>query len=310
MLCFLFCCFIEYETYFCVHQPNLYRLSSESVLLAKWIDNQSANKSNKVGCYHSRCNGHLVWTILYEYSTGETINNNNNWIHLLNLTNFFLDVLQVFSRLFPFKRGLCHAYWAPNFWAIYNMIDKIASIAFKKAPSTSSNTGGLVQEYEHQYLPVVRPIATFVLTFVAILPCILKIAFSSQSRWMELACIDCTNFYQFIWLNHFRATAKFDFIRGIVICGLSSFMFGWHVHEKAILLAFIPLRFVYYVNLNESSSELTREFILISVYFWRKAASKQSKRYFCRWLPTIHFSRCFSPPICWSSNQVYSCCTH
>lgn len=102
---------------------------------------------------------------------------------LLNLTiDGFLILLQVLSRLFPFKRGLCHAYWAPNFWAIYNMIDKIASIAFKITPSNSSNTSGLVQEYEHQYLPVVRPIATFALTFVAILPCIFKIAFSSHSR--------------------------------------------------------------------------------------------------------------------------------
>jgi alpha-1,3-glucosyltransferase len=126
---------------------------------------------------------------------------------------------QVLSRLFPFKRGLCHAYWAANFWALYNMADKMAAIAGSKleltAVTTSSMTSGLVGEMEHQILPSIPPVVTMVLTLVAILPALLK-----------------------LW---FAPSGPKEFPQCLLLCAYGSFMFGWHVHEKAIMMITVPM---------------------------------------------------------------------
>ncbi|XP_056140893.1 probable dolichyl pyrophosphate Glc1Man9GlcNAc2 alpha-1,3-glucosyltransferase [Lampris incognitus] len=132
------------------------------------------------------------------------------------------QLAQVLSRLFPFKRGLCHAYWAPNFWALYNIVDKALSVIgvrlklldVAKLPKASM-TGGLVQEFQHAVLPSISPSITLVCTLLTILPA--------------------------VWSIWHRPREARVFLRCLVVCALGSFMFGWHVHEKAILIAILPL---------------------------------------------------------------------
>lgn len=42
-----------------------------------------------------------------------------------------------------------------------------------------------------------------------------------------------------VWL---RQSGPLDFLKLLLLCAYSSFLFGWHVHEKAILLITIPMR--------------------------------------------------------------------
>jgi alpha-1,3-glucosyltransferase len=95
---------------------------------------------------------------------------------------------QVVRRLFPFSRGLCHAYWAPNVWAIYSFADRVLiyckstgnmispSLKVPVAPhlglkvdqdAVNSVTRGLVGDSSFAVLPDVPPVACFFLTLAS-----------------------------------------------------------------------------------------------------------------------------------------------
>ncbi|WAQ99048.1 ALG8-like protein [Mya arenaria] len=142
-------------------------------------------------------------------------------MRLLGLGGTVISVFTLSLGPFIMLRGLCHAYWAPNFWALYNVADKMASVAGTRlgfvppGNQTVSMTGGLVREFDHTFLPSVSPLATLVLSGLSMMPSLLM-----------------------LWA---RPRGPQSFVRALILCGFGSFMFGWHVHEKAILMIIIPM---------------------------------------------------------------------
>ncbi|KAK9367316.1 glycosyl transferase [Lipomyces kononenkoae] len=134
------------------------------------------------------------------------------------------QIPQLLKRLFPFSRGLCHAYWAPNIWALYSASDRALFLLFRKvldnpvyAEDSASLTRGLVGISSFNVLPDIEPRTTFLLTA----------------------------FYQLIALIPMIINPSHDkFISALTLCGYASFLFGWHVHEKAILLVIVPFSFL------------------------------------------------------------------
>ncbi|OJJ88448.1 dolichyl-P-Glc:Glc1Man(9)GlcNAc(2)-PP-dolichol alpha-1,3-glucosyltransferase ALG8 [Aspergillus glaucus CBS 516.65] len=133
------------------------------------------------------------------------------------------QLLQLKDRLFPFSRGLCHAYWAPNIWAMYSFTDRLLiqlaprlGLPVNEAALTSV-TRGLVGNTSFAILPEVTKEHTFALTFIfQVLPLIK------------------------LWFNPTWDT----FVGAVTLCGYASFLFGWHVHEKAVLLIIIPFSLI------------------------------------------------------------------
>ncbi|KAH6755096.1 ALG6 [Perilla frutescens var. hirtella] len=130
------------------------------------------------------------------------------------------QIQEVLRRMFPFGRGLCHAYWAPNFWVFYIMLDKVLGfllvrLGFNIQSPKASFTGGLVGDSSpFTVLPTITPLITFITVLFAISPCLIKAWRNPQPRMVSR------------WISY------------AYTCG---FMFGWHVHEKASLHFVIPL---------------------------------------------------------------------
>ena len=89
----------------------------------------------------------------------------------------------------------------------------------------ASLTRGLVGDSEMSILPNIPPITTLVLTVLSQIPIL----------------------YQ-LWKNPNHE----KFMQALILCGYGSFLFGWHVHEKAILMILVPLGLISWTDENHA----------------------------------------------------------
>ena len=125
------------------------------------------------------------------------------------------QVGQLASRMFAFGRGLLHAYWAPNAWALYACVDKALEFGFRRlglpvcgGEGGANLSGGLVQVNHFAVLPDVGPALALGLSVLAMSPALVK-------AWVR--------------------PEKESVLRSLGYINLCGFCFGFHVHEKAVL---------------------------------------------------------------------------
>ncbi|KAL6747134.1 glycosyl transferase [Haematococcus lacustris] len=177
---------------------------------------------------------------------------------------------QLLERLFPFKRGLTHAYWAANLWALYSAADRALAALLPRLPSallawlqpslTIEGRGGLggvgpaaecdaklegscphawvdsasgvVGVARFRVLPQVQPWTCLLLLLIGVLP-------AAISLW--------------------RRPHPSRFAAAVAYAGLTGFWLGYHVHEKAVLAAILPLAIP-----AVSSPSAAQDFLLLS----------------------------------------------
>ena len=155
----------------------------------------------------------------------------------------FEGIKQIFSRLFPFGRGLVHEFWAPNFWALYMFFDKIVYFAMTRIFKSSQlqlipkEEIGVNPNTHLKVLPNIPPVLTIAIILAFLLPFFYRVFKESSQSSKNQPGEKVTEYRQFCHNN---------FALMVCISGLIFFLFGFHVHEKAItpyinlLLLFCP----------------------------------------------------------------------
>ena len=109
-------------------------------------------------------------------------------------------------------------------------------------------TGGLVtDEQSTALLPNVPPLTTMLLSVAAMIVCTRSCCNRVHEISVQLFSLyDLLQLFldvalQPILVKLWQRPSFPSLVHAVALCAGASFLFGWHVHEKAILLVLIPL---------------------------------------------------------------------
>ena len=121
---------------------------------------------------------------------------------IISIREHSLDIFkQILTRLFPFKRGLLHTYWAPNFWAIYSFLDKVSyRIFIGSAGSINRSSLGLTQDVAFDIFPDISPklvmIVLILLSFLLLIR-VIRTAKNCKEDFLKYLNLSCFIFFNF-----------------------------------------------------------------------------------------------------------------
>jgi alpha-1,3-glucosyltransferase len=174
---------------------------------------------------------------------------------------------QIIKQLFPWQRGLCHDYWAGNIWALYLGLEKMMKcilwiVKFMERNISSSGCKSILTLIEYYILPTppfptISPFMTAICLLVGLIPsmyCSWKIGSSTYIKKSNSKSI------KGISIHKIQPNLRQEgLLHCFIFSAMSSFMLAYHVHEKAIMTAIIPLSI-----LSVTTKENARLFIRLS----------------------------------------------